>query len=71
MTGFTFDLALREAGQPALDAVELDGIPQPGQKLRITRHGEERDLFIIQITWFHAPGALSKSGLLTLSEHFP
>jgi hypothetical protein len=72
MTGFTFDLALREAaGQPALDAVELDGIPLIGQKLRITRHGEERDLFITQITWFHAPGALSKSGLLTLSEHFP
>jgi len=71
MTGFTFDLALRESGQPALESVELDGIPLIGHKLRITRNGLERDLFIIQITWFHAPGALSKSGLLTLSEHFP
>ena len=71
MTGFTFDLAFHEPGYPPLAAVELDGIPLIGHKLRISRHGQDHDLFIVQITWFHAPGALSKSGLLTLSEHFP
>lgn len=71
MTGYSFELALREPGPLAMETVELDGIPLPGHKLRVTLHGVERDLFIIQITWFHAPGALSKSGLLTLSEHFP
>lgn len=71
MTGFRFDLALREPGRLAMETVELDGIPVIGHKLRVMRDGAEMDLFIIAITWFHAPGALSKSGLLTLSEHFP
>lgn len=71
MTGFRFDLALREPGQLAQDTVELDGIPLVGHKLRVVRDGGEVDLYITAITWFHAPGALSKSGLLTLSERFP
>ncbi len=71
MTGFRFDLALREAGRLMTETVELDGIPAVGHKLRVTRDGAEIDLTIIAVTWFHAPGALSKSGLLTLSEHVP
>lgn len=71
MTGFRFDLALREPGRLTMDTVELDGIPAVGHKLRVMRDGVELDLFITAIIWFHAPGALSKSGLLTLSEHLP
>jgi hypothetical protein len=71
LTGFRFDLALHEPGRLAMDTVELDGIPVVGHKLRVMRDGAEVDLFITGITWFHAPGALSKSGLLTLSEHSP
>ncbi len=67
MTGFRFDIALREPGLLAPETVELDGIPLIGHKLRVWRDGVEADLFIIHVTWFHAPGALSKSGLLTLS----
>ncbi len=71
MTGFRFDVALREPGRLATETVELDGIPIIGHKLRVTRDGAETDVFITAITWFHAPGALSKSGLLTLSGHMP
>lgn len=71
MTGFRFDLALREPGRLTLETVELDGIPAVGHKLRVMCDGVEADLFITTITWFHAPGALSKSGLLTLSESPP
>jgi len=71
VTGFRFDLALREPGRLANEIAELDGIPLLGHKLRVMRDGAQADMFIIAVTWFHAPGALSKSGLLTLSEHFP
>ena len=69
MTGFRF--ALSGPGRLSLDLVELDGIPRPGDRLRVVRDGVEADLVIVSITWFHAPGALSKSGLLTLSETPP
>ena len=66
MAGFRFDLA--GPGRFAPETVELDSIPAVGHRLRIMLNGVERDLLITAITWFHAPGALSKSGLLTLSE---
>ncbi len=69
MTGFRFDLT--GPGRLSPEAVELDGIPSLGHRLRVILDGADADLFIIAITWFHAPGALSKSGLLTLSGHMP
>lgn len=69
MTGFRFDLSGPAGLSPA--TVELDGIPMVGHRLRVTLAGAETDLFINGITWFHAPGALSKSGMLTLSDTPP
>ena len=69
MTGFRF--VLSGPGRLSPDLVELDGIPRPGDRLRVVRDGVETDLVIVSITWFHAPGALSKSGLLTLSDTPP
>lgn len=74
MTGFRFELTLPGPHAPLLatDQVELDGVPAPGHQLRVAWHGgEQRDLWVAGITWFHAPGSLSKSGLLTLSETPP
>ena len=69
VTGFRFDVTAPGPVSPAL--VELDGIPAIGHRLRVTLNGRLGDLPIIAITWFHAPGALSKSGLLTLGDFQP
>ena len=69
VTGFRFDVAAPGPVSPAL--VELDGIPAIGHRLRVTLNGRLVDLPITAITWFHAPGALSKSGLLTLGDFQP
>ena len=69
MTGFRFDII--GPGRLSPETVELDGVPRRGDRLRVGRDGAEADLFIIVVTWFHAPGALSKSGLLTLSDTPP
>ena len=72
MTGFLFDVGLRDDQDMTTETVELDGVPMVGHLLRVTlKHVGEVDLHIVAITWFHAPGALSKSGLLTLSESLP
>jgi len=69
MTGFRFDV--EGPGTLSPPTVELVGIPLIGHRLRVTRAGAEVDLHIFAVTWFHAPGALSKSGLLTLSDTPP
>ena len=69
MTGFRFDVI--GPGKIEPETVELDGVPIIGHRLRVRQNGEARDLYIVVVTWFHAPGALSKSGLLTLSENPP
>lgn len=72
MNGYRFEVALRGDKILVTESVELDGIPALGHRLRVTlRPTGEVDLFIVGITWYHAPGALSKSGLLTLSESPP
>lgn len=73
MTGFRFELALREpaTGPLAMEVTELDGVPLIGHRLRVQVGGYTRDLFIVDIIWFHAPGALSKSGQITLSGNPP
>ena len=72
MTGYRFDVVLRDNKIMITETVELDGVPMVGHRLRVTlKHLGEVDLHIVAITWFHAPGALSKSGLLTLSESPP
>lgn len=73
MTGFRFALALREPGTAHLvtEMVELDGIPAIWHRLRVRATEGEVDFWIVGITWFHAPGALSLSGELLLSGHQP
>ena len=73
MTGFRFALALREAspGHLVTEMVELDGIPSIGHRLRIRLDDGEADLWIVEIIWFHSPGALSPSGQLILSGQRP
>ena len=71
MTGFRFDVALRNGGRLDTETVELDGDPLLGHRLRVKRNGADTAPFTTGITWFHAPGGLSKSGLLTLAETAP
>jgi len=72
VTGYRFDVVLRDNKIMITETVELDGVPMVGHQLRVSlKHVGEVDLHIVAITWFHAPGALSKSGLLTLSESPP
>ena len=73
MTGFRFALALREAspGRLVTEMAELDGIPTIGHRLRVTLDSGEADMWIVDITWFHSPGALSPTGQLLLSGQRP
>ena len=67
VSGLRFDVAAPNPVSPTL--VELDGIRAVG--LCVTVNGRLVDLPITANTWFHAPGALSKSGLLTLGDFQP
>ncbi len=71
MSGFRFDVELHGPGLLITNTVELDGIPVIGHRVRVRLKRDtgpvDADLPITGITWFHAPSALSKSGLLVLS----